>query len=294
MTPFFIIGNPRSGTTLLRLMLASHPDLLVTPECGFALWLAEEFEGKDPTLKAVRVEYAKKVYTSKKFDTWGITYEVLKSHLINSRPRTYGELVAEVYYCYGQCILNKKFVRWGDKNNFYINYINTIREIYPQAQFIHIIRDGRDIACSYQELNLRNLKSRFAPQLPQDVAKIALEWGKNVSLVRSCLDPLDSITKLEISFHDLIMSPTIKLKEICRFLGVGYDSRMLEYHELNGKNNLEPEQLMEWKEKTRFPPQQDRIGRYKKDLKPLDIKIFEQIAGDTLKHYGFPLSEDNH
>ncbi|MDZ8119821.1 sulfotransferase family protein [Pontiella agarivorans] len=287
MTPFFIIGNPRSGTTLLRLMLASHPDLLVTPECGFALWLAGEFSNQDCTSKSVRKAYAQQVCNCRKFDTWGITAEALESHLLKSTAGNYAELAAEVYHCYGKLIAKKKYLRWGDKNNFYLNQIDQIASLYPKAQFIHIIRDGRDVACSYKELHKKNITSRFTPGLPIKTEDIAREWRQNILTIQTGLGKLSPHLVLEQKFDSLLNNPSRDLSLICDFLGIKYDDQMLNYYLLNKQNQLEPRELLPWKEKTLQRPQRDRSGRYHQDLTKSQIQRFEKIAGDILSHYHF-------
>lgn len=284
--PFFIIGNPRSGTTLLRLMLASHPHLLVAPECGFALWLAKTYGELDIHDPEVVRRYAEDVHASKKFETWGVELDELAAYLQTARAESYADLVSSVYACYGERI-NKEYIRWGDKNNYYLNHIGELRNLYPSAQFIHIVRDGRDVACSYLELSQKNLNSKYAPNLPADIGEIAEEWRSNIETIRAGLSLLNKNQYTEIRFSDLVGRPAAVLRELCSFLHTEFSSSMLEYYHKNKTERLEPSETMGWKQKTLMPPQEDRINRYKQDLAAKETQVFECIAGEQLSHYGF-------
>ena len=124
--PFFIIGNPRSGTTLLRLMLTCHPNIVVPPECGFAVWWYPKYDNlknwiNDETLIQ---QFLDDLMISKKIESWQINFPELFKYLITSKPQSYGDIVSSVYEWYG---LNqgKNISIWGDKNNFHIRYIHT-------------------------------------------------------------------------------------------------------------------------------------------------------------------------
>lgn len=288
LAPFFIIGSPRSGTTLLRLMLASHPDLLVAPECGFAIWFAEKYQHlnlKDP---AIVEQFADDVYRSKKFDTWGISSEELRIFLQASEATSYSDLVASVYACYGSRI-GKNYKRWGDKNNFYLNHIAQLADLYPEARFIHIVRDGRDVACSYRELSKRTFKSEYAPNLSSDVETIAQEWKRNIKTVQNAFSELSSEQRVEIRFDDLVLNTEEYLRKLCEFIEVEYSPLMLNYHDINATQQLEPVKTMEWKVKTLCPPQSDTVSRYLYDLSAEEIKQFEDVSGGILVQYCFDM-----
>lgn len=284
--PFFIIGNPRSGTTLLRLMLTNNKDLLVPPECGFAVWLYSKYAEANFLQLETLKKFVDDVHASRKFDTWNIQKHELFESLAKSEPKSYMEAVASVYLCYGQTLC-RTFKRWGDKNNYYLHHISELNEIFPKAQFIHIIRDGRDVACSYREVNRKFIDNIYAPKLPDNIVSITEEWRNNINEITRSLSNLGNNMSTEVRFTDLVMMPEKTLQRLSSFLGVEYDSSMLNYHVVNKKRKLEPEKFIAWKEKTLLPPQHTTIGRYIKDLSSDEIETFESIAGDILQKYKF-------
>ena len=191
-SPIFILGNPRSGTTLLRLMLHNHKNIVIPPECGFLIWWYETYKKWDSTWnqdKQLVEKFLNDLISSKKFDLWELDRVLLQKRILASSPSSYSDLVSLIYTIYGEST-TKKFSRWGDKNNFYISHIKTIHTIFQDAQFIHIIRDGRDVACSYREVMARHIQTEFAPKLPTEMTTIAVEWKRNIS---NLIDAFDEI-----------------------------------------------------------------------------------------------------
>ncbi len=167
----------------------------------------------------------------------------------------------------------------GDKNNYYIKHIETIKEIFNAPKFIFIVRDGRDVACSYRELALKNISSIYAPNLPYSLESIANEWAVNNKFL---LDELNEQTVL-VTYEDLVRHPNRTLGRICNFLGVEYSKSMLEYYE----NNDEPPEFLQWKSKTLEKPDGDNVGKYKNILTPDEILLFGSIAGEPLNAFGY-------
>lgn len=287
--PIFIIGNPRSGTTLLRLILDSHPELVVPPECGFLVWWRSKYKDwsvEDSRSKKKLDAVLKDFRTSKKMETWELDFAALSTYILERMPKNYGELGACLYEFYSLKI-NGEVLRWGDKNNFYIKEIPTIHLIHPEAQFLFITRDGRDVACSYRELNRRDIQSRYAPRLPDDICEIAQEWATNN---RKALQDLgkDEIRRHWVRYEDLVSEPEDAVRSICEFLGVEFFHRQLDF--FKSSSSGEPKEFLQWKENIRKPIQTTSVGRYKDELTEDQIMRFQEKAGAMLKALGYKLS----
>lgn len=286
MAPFFIIGSPRSGTTLLRLMLTSHPHIVVPPEAGFAVWLYPLFGSNTfvdaESLKALAIDIA----GSRKFSTWGIPIDALAAGLRTAKPRSYGDACSSVYRLY--CATHgKPSARWGDKNNFYLNHIELLRQIFPEAMYLHIVRDGRDVACSYREVMALDSSSPYLPTLPRDIRQIAETWAGDVRRIRSQLALLPPGASLELRYEDLTANPEATLQTICGWLGTGYSPDMLDFHRFNSDLALEPMATLDWKRKTLLPLNSDGVGRYLRDLQPDEVHDFVMLASSELRAYGY-------
>lgn len=271
---FFILGNPRSGTTLLRLMLNNHSEIGVPPECGMIQWWYEKYKYW-PSSKMTDIEFALDILSSRRINDWQICRETVITAI--SKASNYGEVFTEIY----KIVTHKNIV--GDKNNYYINHIETLKSIYPNAKYVHIVRDGRDVACSYLKLKELDANLINKPNLPTEIKEIAKQWVSNNLQVKSKLDKEKYITVL---YEDLIKHPSEELTKISSFLNVNFEVQMLEYY----KNNNEPESTLNWKLKTKEAIDKNNMNKYKKILNKKSIGDFNEIARDMLIGYGYEVN----
>jgi hypothetical protein len=283
--PIFVIGNPRSGTTLLRLMLTNHKNIVIPPEGGFAVWLYEKYGPADFSESIVKA-FVEDLSHTRKIETWNLDYAGLLDYILSVGSVSYTEAVRNVYEFYGHSI-GKTFLRWGDKNNHYLRHIDTIREMYPPARFIHIIRDGRDVACSYMDLHRSNIVSEYTPQLPFKIKDIANVWSTNVQKIRNSFNRIGWDNVSEIRYEDLVSQPSDTLKKVCSFLEEPYDADMELYFIKNQLEHQEPVEFLQWKAKTIEKPTTSEIGKFRKQLTPEEIREFESISASILKIYSY-------
>ncbi|NWO07485.1 MAG: sulfotransferase [Alteromonadaceae bacterium] len=276
-SPFFILGNPRSGTSLFRLMLNNHPEVVVPPECGFAEWLYDEFSGQEMSQKNYE-RFIVKVFESRKFETWGLEFSDVLGSIKRAAPKNYQDLVCEVYRGYAEK-LGKGSALFGDKNNYYINSVDKLEKIFPGCDKVFIVRDGRDVACSYLELDSKKISSEYKPKLETSVRDIAFEWSRSVDVM---LYWVKRGAKY-IRYEDLVSDPKQQLSEVCEFLKLDYSEEMLDYY----KNNDEPEEFKAWKGKTFEPVAISSVGRYKTDLSTNEIEEFVAEAEGALNRIGY-------
>jgi hypothetical protein len=155
----FIVGFPRSGTTLLRLMLDAHSELAVTHEAGFIPMtsnltnpLSRMFYRRltnaakhGSWANSLREEFYRTLTQMNNWNDFHVPGETFKQALIQIEPFTVADGLRAFFRSYA---LRFDKPRWGDKTPFYTQYFGTIENTLPEAHFIHIIRDGRDAALS--------------------------------------------------------------------------------------------------------------------------------------------------
>ncbi|ARV12797.1 hypothetical protein BTO09_10740 [Gilvibacter sp. SZ-19] len=282
--PVFIIGNPRSGTSLLRLMLTSHPDVIIPPESHFFLWLEERYcHGITQTNK---LDFIEDLYKATKFETWEIDKESVLS-LLNVNYISYSEIIKNIYMLYGQNHNKVNLKYWGDKNKLWKQKLPKILKYFPNTRFIHIVRDGRDVACSFRSLVELSLNSIYAPVLPTEITEIAERWRTNLLAINTFLDGVNPLYKLTIRFEDLIIDPVNTLMVIMEFLMLEFDQSMLDFSEENRKHGYEPNEFMSWKLKLNSKLDTSNIGKYKQLLTLSEINYFESINNKWLTKYGY-------
>lgn len=285
----FILGNPRSGTSLLRLMLNQHPNIVAPPECGFAHWWLHKYRDWNiANVSQDEVEtFLNDLFTSKKIGTWKLDRDLLKRRILDLKPDTYSRLVDCVYVSYnkGSSDLYSTIV---DKNNYYINHLGDLTAIWPDSVFLFQVRDGRDVACSYLDVNKLETNSPFKPKFPTTIDAIAKEWNENNKRILNFVKDMGHDRFMIVRYEDLITNTKPSLEKICSFLQLPYNEEMLAYH-LEKENDLlkEPTETLDWKKKTLEEPDARQIARYKGVLSSNDIAIFLEHANEMLNYFGY-------
>lgn len=270
-------------------MLTCHSNIVIPPECGFAVWLYPQYSHWNQLKKReypFLTEFLNDLMKCRKIETWGIDEEKVFAFLKRRKPLTYSDLVSSVYEWYGLS-QGRSFLRWGDKNNFHIHYISTLKTIFPNACFIHIIRDGRDVACSYKKLKEQRIDGPYAPNLPGKIEGIAEQWKFNIETVVAGFLAIGWENVYEIRFEDLVLDTEVGLRRLCEQLGEEFDPSMLDFYIMNQERGLEPRDFLLWKKKTLKPPIPGELGRYVAELTSSEIQTFESIAGQVLERYGY-------
>lgn len=283
MNRFFIIGSPRSGTTLFRLMLNKHKGIVVPPEAGFMAWLYDRYRYFSITMID---DFVIELSETRKFKSWNIETSLLKVHILKSQPKNYSELIDSVYFYYAQQVLGKEFELMGDKNNFYLNEIEKINKMYPSCRFIHIVRDGRSVAVSYKGLASRGFSSLNAPKLSGNIEEIANVWKNDMEVIERSFENIAKQRVQCIRFEDLVLSADDTLKAVSEFLEVEYDSEMLNYYLTTESEGLEPKEFLAWKEKNSSPLLPEEAYKYRQ-LGVDERNIFEKICQVQMRKYGY-------
>lgn len=281
--PIFVVGSPRSGTTMLRLMLTCHPQVVVPPECGFAVWYADRYS----TWTAADVpRFADDVAAARKFDTWGLTRGEVEGWLREHPVTTYADACAEVYFLYA-AKAGRTVQRWGDKNNFHVRRVDDLRDLWPRARFVHLVRDGRDVACSYLEVAATDHPSAYRPILPTEPDEIATVWSTDVEQALAALERAAPERVVQLRYEDLVQEPEATLRTVCAGLGLAWSADMLGFHVSNRLGQLEPPAMLSWKQRTLEPASARSVGRHRHDLSRAQRDAFERVAGTTLGRLGY-------
>ena len=282
-----IVGSPRSGTTLLRFMLDAHPDLAIPPETGF-LVLGRKLRGRGDKLREnffrAIVSYPDPIPSWPDFE---LTEQSFRAALMNIDPFTISEGYRAFYRLYAARFGKS---RWGDKTPLYCLELNAIRRLLPEARFIHIIRDGRDVA-----LSLRRMW--FSPG--HETETQAAYWRKCVLSARRA--GIGHPDYLEVRYEDLILNTRATLERVCRHSNLSYDNAMLSYYtrtparlrEHKGRTNpdgttlLTTEQRLRQQERTTEPPDPACVFAWKRSMSTEERARFQLVAGDLLEELGY-------
>ena len=270
--PVFIIGVARSGTTLLSLMLDTHPRIAIPNESHFiteiykkpSLWQnLESLQNRELLVK--------KILESKYVREWDVQ---LKQEDINlDRCTTFANTINEVFSAYARA--HQKDI-WGDKTPKYLFDIDILNKLFPDARYIHIIRDGRDVALSF-------IRQWFGPN---DFVSAMKFWERNVTFIRKMLNMLPDSQVMEIRFEDLVEKPREKLEAITNFLNLPFYDNMISGYRKKAAQKV-GERIDAHHANLSKPPSAEQSFKWKKNLSKADQAIAYEIAGPLLEELGY-------
>lgn len=273
--PFFIVGHPRSGTTLLRFLLSSHPRLYIPEETGFIPFLLEDRDlSAQLTLPQV----------GQLLERIGSLNHLWRG-LVDDVPKFYSSLaepcLAQMLDAlFRQQIEEHGAARWGDKTPLYIRYIPTLDRVFPTAQFVHVIRDGRDAALS--------AANKWPERrLYMDNYYLLRNWVVNIERGREAQRVLGESRYLEVRYEQLVQDPRQVLERVCTFLGEEFRIDMLDHTTLARKVGPGPQGHLEVQQ----PIATNSVQRWKTEMTAFDRKVADRLAGQILLELGYELAD---
>ena len=277
--PIFIAGSERSGTTLLRLMLHAHPRIAIPPQTKYLrkLYKRRLLFGnlqKKKNREKLAVWFFDHFDKSTKMNDLEIDQDSVRKGVLESK--SLGAALAVPWICYAK---KHGKERWGDKRPYYIHHMEKLRQLYPDAQIIHLIRDSRDVIASLKKMPWWNNSLNYSAFN----WKLAILHGINARM-NTKLDEY-----LELRYEDLLAEPERELQRVCQFLGETYDPAMLQFQGI--AQQAVPEYKMDWHSATRKPLNTKSIGRWEKDLSKKEISIVEWATGEEMVQLGYTLSK---
>jgi len=249
--PIFIVGCQRSGTTLLRLMLDSHPNVSCGPETRFLQ------------------DFAK--LTSDSWDRLSL-YGFPKSYWIDKAAEFFDSFQTEYAKSRGK-------TRWADKTPRYALSLGYIDELFPACQIVHVIRDGRDVVASHRD--------RWGYW---SAVKAVEKWPRYIRTARRVGDRLPDDRYTEVRYEDLVLNTDATLRELLEFLGEPWDDAVLHYdqaqHDVAGRY----EQFSKDRRGDAGDGgavYRSRVGAHRREIDPLLRTLFAVRAGSTLRALGY-------
>jgi hypothetical protein len=280
----FIVGCPRSGTTLLQRMVDAHPDVAIVFETHWIPRWFEKRRGLTPD-GMVTVELARRLFEDRRFKNLKVGHKEVERLISSSEPMPYPAFVTALFDLHGR-IKGKRLV--GDKTPAYVRSIPMLHALFPGARFVHVIRDGRDLALSVANWDRADSAAgRFATWDEDPVATTALWWEWNVRLGREDGGGLGPELYHEMYYEKLVSEPDDESAALCGFLGVPYDDAMLRFYE--GREKLDPS----LDAKKAWRPVIPGLRDWRSQMSLDDLECFEAVAGNLLDELGYPRAVPN-
>jgi Sulfotransferase family len=277
--PVFVVGCPRSGTTLLYHMILSSGEFAVLPvETGAFCFLGLKF----PNLRSLqeRRRLLEFWLRSQWFAASGLERNSIQSRIFEE-CRNIGDFlrIAMEAMCRQQGVR-----RWAEKSPAHALYIAEIKRSIPDALIVQIIRDGRDVA-----LSLSNFE-RIRPFLyygGKTHAALGMYWKWIVRRARGAGRQLGR-DYYELKYEDLMQNPSDTLAALGRFIGEDLDYSRIVRAGI-GSVSQPQSSFQDATSSGDFNP----VGRWKQTYSPVELAHFESLVGDCLEEFGYTLSTDS-
>lgn len=278
-TPFFIVGAARSGTTLFAMMLNSHSRIAIPYESHFIpdYYRRRESLGDLKNNANDRINLVNSILAEPFVARWDKRVE--PGDVDTGKCTSLEETIDQIYTAYAR---KHSKPTWGDKTPAHISEIHILNRMFPSAKFIHIIRDGRDVALSF-------IKRSWGIS---DFMTALTDWEQKVDCARKVLCMLPETQRMDLRFEDLVSSPEAEIRRVTDFLGIDFEERMIESYCEKAPGYVG--KLMKIHPHLSERPSSAQAFKWVKSLHPADQAIAFDIAGELLKELGYPEGVRNH
>lgn len=274
VAPTFLFGMERSGTTLLSMMVGAHPEIAV-PLATTGMWvefaarLEADFNSLTNQEEVVRLVDA--IRGHRRIRLWDATLE--REALLHGLPTgDYGAVVDRFHEVYARA---KGKSYWASVDIATLEHMDQVNTWFADARFLHIIRDGRDVALSHQTM----------PYGAGNIAECARAWVQRTTTSVKMGRILGPSRYMTVRFEDLVLDSRAALERICSFIGVPFDEAMLRYVDMVDEKIPEDRRWL-WPAISQSP-QESKVGQWRQRMTRSQRIVFEGIGNSTLKAWGY-------
>lgn len=278
----FIVGPPRAGTTMLRLMLNSHPEFHVPPETWFFpfLWWRSAAYGDFSTTAQIEcfadhVANATAESRQPVSEVFAISEEEIAAAVVEAGASGYAQGFAAVMSYLAR---REGKPRWGDKTPFYTAFLSVLGRSYPRARFLALMRDPRDLVAS---IHRTSWGQRHYPTLVDG----GMRWRYGADAIEQVAPELGAERLLALRYEDLVSAPEERVRELCDFLELEFDDAMLRFHE-QAEQHVPPG-AREWHQSLYQPLSRSRVGGWRKTYSRQEAGLIELTCRRQMLRWGY-------
>jgi Sulfotransferase family len=269
--PFFIVGNDRSGTTMLRLVLDRSREVAVPPESMFLADFASvrrRGELADPREAA---RFLARVWEHPKVRLWrlpggppplppGLGHDEAYRFAVEAPFRAYARMHGKA--------------RWGDKTPAYLHLVDELLVVWPSARVVVLVRDGRDVALSVVGM----------PFGPNNVWAAARWWARGIRAGRAAEETYPGQVAT-FRYEDLVRDPATLVARACAHVGVSYEEGMLRIEDTDPAKIVEGQER--WFAGIWSGINASTVGKWRSQMSERERSIFAAAAGRELEALGY-------
>ena len=269
--PLFIVGCSRSGTTLLQQMLNAHPRIAITPETHFMpFYWAKAGQYGDLGDEAAFRRLVEDIVATGDLREWGLSADEFRAAAW-AGERTFAAVLGTILDLFAR--VKNADIR-GEKSPSHVLYVGEIKKVFPEACFVHMVRDPRAVVNSRREQSW----------CPKGIRENTLFWVEQVSAGVNGARKLgrDWIT---VRYEDLIQHAEKTLRGVCARFGIEFEPSMLEYWKHNHRLlDLDREP---WNINASRPLQPDRVDRWRSQFSRAEVLEIETLAWPLMRTFGY-------
>jgi hypothetical protein len=259
--PVFVLGCARSGTSLTCRLLLDHLGVNFGTESQFIIRYSRRLAlygdlRVTVNMRRLLTDISRERFFARTRRNFGFVFDVDRALQSLSEPTYAGALRA----IFEQFAATKGLVRWGDKTPEYNHHLDTLLELFPTAQFLHVIRDPRDVAVSH-------FKAGFGSKSAYEAA---VHWQEGLQLVRSLGARVGADQFLEFRYEDLIEDPAAAIDRVARFLGITNHASLVAGIAAHLRGQVRSGNSSKWH-----------------CLEPRDLACIETVAGTDMAGLGY-------
>jgi hypothetical protein len=261
---------------MLQLMLHAHPRIAVPPETRFVLPVYQQRRSFGPLdLPDRRRALGRWIVDRKetRFADLGLDAEETVERIV-AAPPTLGSALGTIFQAYSGRFGKP---RWGDKRPAYLQNLDLILRLFPDAQIVNIVRDGRDCVASLKEMSWHK----------QDIHSTVAAWARAADDARRAAERLDATQYHQLRYEDLVADPGTELKALCAFLDEDYDPAMARP---SAVADVAVPARKTWHARTRTEVDTRRVRSWQQRLTAEEIALCEAALGERLTACGYELS----
>jgi hypothetical protein len=260
---------------MLRVMFEQHPDMAVPPESYFPVSFHRHETRYRPAGGAGfdLSRLAADLLAHDRFRAWQLDPAMVRDRLSGVEPIGYAEAIRRVYALYAEA---RGTSRYGDKTPPFLLHMDRLAALFPEARFIHLVRDGRSVGLSLRDVGFG----------PRTVAGTAAYWADRVRLGREAGRRLGPDRYLEVRYEDLVDRPEPTLRRVCAFIDLDFRPEMLAYRREEIERIPIGERHRRGEGLSLRPPERG-VRDWRTEMPPRDVAVFEAVAGRELEAFGY-------
>ena len=276
--PIFIVGANRSGTTLLRLILNAHSNIAIPEEIVYfgSFMAGVPIESwRSPGLNEDRYRTFVHDFVIKKCaPLQGINQDEIIDRILGDKPHDFCKPYKHMLESWAS--KNGKN-RWGEKTPGNLFYADILLEMFPDAQFIHVVRDPRAGVSSMMNTTF----------FPKDIVFNALSRHKFMTKGRAILEKaVPEAQRMTLRYEDLVLNPEEKVRELCSFLQEPFEASMMAFYK-DSSRYMKQDAANSFNKAATRPISVQMLNKWKKKLKDSDVAQIEALCQDEMKEFDY-------